>query len=537
MSFGSGGLTLDIPLPTGQYRVLAEIRNNDNHEAYINEVAYIYSNLTTDLDRVMATTDFSDMTTISGTVRYMENGVDLGDYRLSVYTSPNGFSSLEASAGSFTGGGAEPYTLRIPRPDKNITLYFIINKDYNRWPAGSITLNAEQVSATKDISLNRSVITLSGPLAVTVDGNTPDIITVGAYSYEEGKGSFNFESIASGGSWSISGIPSDFSGTVNFSIRAYSHGEWYTADAGSWTSGSPTSGISLSASFIFLSGSIGTVTVNGTMPDSVRIYARTSDYSYYWGYMDMDTGNWQIQLPGEVSGTLTIWIDVEYAGGLYSKDLTTRLISGSSLTGIALGNVDIDLITLSGSIGTITVNGTTPSFVDVYAITPDYSSFYSGSVNGGNWQIGGIPGDFSGTLIIGVMAEYAGGLYSKDLTTQTISGSSLTGIALGNVAITLSPISGTVTTNGSTPLNSGWVDVFDPSKMPDLDSSYSQLLGSVEIINGAFSGYVNSGFTTGYVGIYDFTDDSYYITPSPVNIGSSMSFNLTNMTKRPDLVN
>jgi hypothetical protein len=76
---GSSGLDLDISLPPGQYRVYAEIYNTENQAAYINEVAYIYSNLTTPLERVIEADDFTDMTTISGTVWYAENDVGMGD--------------------------------------------------------------------------------------------------------------------------------------------------------------------------------------------------------------------------------------------------------------------------------------------------------------------------------------------------------------------------------------------------------------------------------------------------------------------------
>jgi hypothetical protein len=527
MNIGSGGLTLNIPLPAGQYRVLAEIRNNDYHKAYINEVAYIYSNLTTDLDRVMTATDFTDMTTISGTVQYMENGVDQGGYGLSVYMNPEGhndYFNLSNGIG-ISSPGNQPYEFRIPRPDKPLTLYFFISKYGQQWPVSSITLAAEQVSATKDISLNRSTITLSGTVAVTVGGSTPDYINVRASAYVEGEGTYSYP--VSGSSWSISGLPSNFSGTVHFEIDVPygGHFGYFTKIDYPWTSGSPTTDINLGnidfTPNIVLSGTIGTVTMNGNTAYYVDIYARTSDDIYHAGYVE--SGNWELHIPGDFSGTLTIevrgWDGEEYRD---QRDITTWT-SGSATTGIDLGNISFTSITLSGTLGTLTVNDNTPTSVEIYAKTSDDYTSFTGSLDSGNWQIPNIPSDFSGTLTIVVQASYNWDQYQKDVYTWT-SGSPIVGINLGNISFT-SPISGTVTTNGSTPLNNGWVEVFD---------SYWQPLGGAEITNGDFSGYVDSNFTTGYVAITDDADlDYYFVTPSPVSIGSSMSFNLTAMTQVP----
>jgi hypothetical protein len=537
MSFGSGGLTLNISLPAGQYRVLASITNNDNQIVYINEVAYIYSNLTTDLDRVMATTDFSEMTAISGTVRYMENDVDQDGYGLAIYMNPEGHSDYFNLANGIMiySPGNQPYEFRIPRPDKPLTLYFFINKYGAGWPVGSITLTAEQVSATKDISLNRSTITLSGTVAVTVGGSPVSYINLSASAYSEGEGTYSYYNIENSGSWSISGLPSDFSGTVHFEIVTTHDESGYSTEIDyPWTSGSPTTGINLGnidfTPDIILSGTIGTVTMNGSTAYYVDIYARTSDDIYHGGHVE--SGNWKLHIPGDFLGTLTIEVrGWDGAGYSDQRDITTWT-SGSAITGIDLGNISFTSITLSGTLGTVTIDGNTPTSVEIYAKNSDkYYTSFPGFLDSGNWQIPNIPSDFSGTLTIVVQASYNWDQHEKDVYTWT-PGSSFTGINLGNISF-ISLISGSVTTNGSTPLSSGLVNVFDPSKMPDLDD-YNHLLGGAEIINGAFSGYVDSGFTTGYVVIFDEADfDYYYVTPSPVTIGSSMSLNLIAMTKVP----
>jgi hypothetical protein len=626
MHFDSTGLTLDIPLSPGQYRICAEIFNNEDQKAYINEVAYIYSNLTTNLNRVIGAAAFSDMTTISGTVRYMENGIDQNPYDFLVY------ADFERSGNSLDGtgiwfSGEESYTLHIPRPDKNVTLYFFVYK--NTWIlADTISLVAEQVSATKNISVNHSSITLSGTATVTVDGNAPSHMTV--YAFPEGGGSA-FNSMISGDTWTMGGIPTDFSGTLNLYISAEYGGQFYAGvKVGSWTPGASTTGIALSAPFITVTGSftatensnpisgvfvyieayresvpgsgsfnehlgvtsgswnettcdwsfntlglspaaqvqfnismgdnrttetitlgtssvsiplktyaftsltlggtIGTVTVNGDTPSAVYIYARTPSGDMYWISPDSG-GNWQVSLPGDFSGTLTMVVQVEYQGSWHQKDVYTWT-SGSSTTGITLGNVNITLTILSGVIGTVTVNGDTPSDVYIYAGTSGGDMYGASPDSDGNWQIH-LPGDFSGTLTIMLEVEYQGSWHQKAVKTWT-SGSTPTGISLGNFAITLSPIDGTVTTNGSSPLNAGLVYVLSQSAS-ELSDLYDQIpVGSAEIIDGIFSGYVNSGVTSDYVLIVDFAGLGYFITPSPVTLGSSMSLNLSAMTMLSD---
>jgi hypothetical protein len=640
---GSGGfsssLTTDIPLPPGQYRVYAEIRNDNYQAAYINEVAYIYSNLTTNLDRMIGAADFTDITAISGTVQYTENGVDQYDYSFDVYTNPEGSGSSFGSAwiGST---GVQPYEFRIPRPDKDVTLYFFIYKDGNRFLADSISITAGQVSVTKDININRDTFDLSGTVAVTMAGSTPVGVYIYAYA-EEGNSSFP-AIVESGGAWTISGIPTDFSGTLNFGISAEdSDGQQYSANnIGFWTSGESTTGISLNVSFIkvtgsftatvdsasisnigvsvsayrewvpgsgnfneylngssysswsgntcywtlgmpalststkvelniylsgsaritetvtlgtsnetvppktynyrTLSGTVGAVTVNRITPSYVYIYADISEDGGFSGSSSSfpldSSGAWQTYIPSNFSGTVTIGVNAEYEDTRARKDVYTWT-SGSSTTGINLGNVNF--FTLSGSYGTVTVNGQTPYRVDVYARpSSGYNSYYYNgeSGNNGNWQIA-IPDDFSGTLIIGVEAAYGEeGWYSKDIITWTSDSGSTTGINLGNADITINPISGTVTTNGTSPMKSGQAVVFSPPEGEVLDfyDLFGRTpLGYVEIANGAFSGYyVDEGVTTGYVVIVDMSDYTYcYVNKSPVTLGTSMNFRLSTMAK------
>jgi hypothetical protein len=275
--------------------------------------------------------------------------------------------------------------------------------------------------------------------------------------------------------------------------------------------------------FTVLRGTIGDVTVNGGSVSNVSIYAKNSSGNRYWG--PTNNNDWEIHIPGTVSGSLTIGVQAQYGGNWTEQDVDTWN-SSSSPSGISLGNVDFSLVILSGTIGTVTVNGGSAVNLSIYAKTSTNNYWTPGD---SPWQIG-LPNGFSGNATIGVQFGYNGGWYEKDLITQPVSGASIAGIDLGTPTITLTPIGGTVTTNGSVLLDYGQLLVFDPAG--GTPNEQSQPLGYAEISNGTFSDYVVGSMTTGYVVIQ--SGGNYYITgtglsPSPVSIGSSMSLNLANM--------
>jgi predicted aspartyl protease len=299
-----------------------------------------------------------------------------------------------------------------------------------------------------------------------------------------------------------------------------------------WTSGSsPTTGINLGnidfTPYIALSGTIGTVTVDNNTPDYINISAyQVFEDPWMSGpnfYGTVTGSTWRISnIPPDFSGTLRIQIRAEYNGDSYYKEVDTWTSGSLPVTVINLEGVDfIPYIALSGTIGTVTVGGSTPNNVYLYAYQ-DEQSFY-GEVNGADWRISRIPQDFSGTLKIRIQAEHNGDSYYKEVDTWT-SGSSTT-INLESVAFTR--IGGMVTTDGTNPLETGCLYVFDDATEPDFDSV------PVDISNGSFSGYIDSGITSGCVVVVDLSDYSnpvYYATSSPVSIGASMSLDLSTMT-------
>jgi hypothetical protein len=500
--FSSSGVDLDISLPAGQYRVAAQIDNTEGQRAYINEVAYIYNYLTTRLEKLVEAADFIDVAAISGTVRYQENNLDQDGYLLAVYANPEG-TGFFLDEIYIPGAGSQPYTLRVPVPDKDVTLYFYILRDNRFYAAGSLDLADGQRTATKEITATYTTITLSGGIGtVTVNGETPKY--VGIYAYDPGfpevktgrpPNLSRYGGSVDGDSWEISGIPGNFTGTLTIGVEVAYNGRLLQRDITTWKSGSPTTDIGLGNvvfDFITLSGSIGTVTVNGEPQKDVDIYARASKDTY-WGSTDGDS--WEISgIPSDFTGTLTISVEVNYNDSWLQKDIATWT-SGSSFT-INLEGAAFSVITLSGSIGTVTVNGEPLNDVIVYARASLQEDYYWGSSTDGNsWKINITPGDFTGELAIGVEVKYNDTWLQKDIATWTSGSSSATdNITLGNVNITLNPIGGTVTGVSS---GSMYIASASATKLSDL---FNQIpLGSADIINGDFSGYVLGDVDSGYV--------------------------------------
>jgi hypothetical protein len=317
-------------------------------------------------------------------------------------------------------------------------------------------------------------------------------------------------------------------------------GQSYSApNAAVWTSGSSTH-IDLDISFVTVSGSFtATENMNPIIGEYVYISAYREGNSGQGDYNVFLQGvlnytwngnicNWTLDTTGFSTPTrvrLQIWI----GGNTVTEDITL----GTTDETVPLKNYTFTTITLSGTIGTVTVNGQPPTGgYTIYALINVGSSYvgssYLGNLVGGsnNWQISGIPGDFSGTLSIRIEVEYGGKRYQKEVGTWTPS-DPVAGINLGDITITLNPIGGTVTTNGTTPLGNGFLAVVD-----QYDTELSALinrpmLGEAGITGGSFTGYTY--VSSGYVAIWDTSNNRYYITPNPVSLNTSMPLNLTNM--------
>jgi hypothetical protein len=425
------------------------------------------------------------------------------------------------------------------------TLRFHIEAEYN----GNyyITSNAGSWTpgeSTSGIPLNASLITVHGSFTAKENASYLTDGPVGISAFRESVlGSGNFD-VYLGGDTSPTWSGTTCSWTLGLAevsppapVQLYINigGNSVTETISTLGTSDYTISPTKNYNFTVLRGTIGDVTVNGNTPNFFYMLARTSDDQYYGISMD-EENNWHLYFPEGLSETVTIEIQAEYAGNWSRQDIYTWNPGSSPYTGIDLGDINVDIgpVILSGTIGTGTVNECQASNVSIYAKTSDYTYWTSGD---SPWQIG-LPDGFLGDVTIGVQFEYNGGWYEKDVTTRMVSGLSIADINLGNPAFTFTSIGGTVTTNGTSPLNNGQLYVFDPSGVPEFES---QPLGIAKIIDGDFSGYVTGGFATGYVVIFDAADASVvYISsqsgsPAPVSIGTSMSHNLSTMISVPGM--
>jgi hypothetical protein len=315
-------------------------------------------------------------------------------------------------------------------------------------------------------------------------------------------------------------------------------------DIGSWASSQSTSGINLSAALVVVSGSF-TATENGIPINSgdVDIYAweEILDWEETLGWIGAallqgfsnfnwtgNTCNWTFATEALSSATA---VGIQITVG--ENYLTAKETISLHASDVVIPPKTYAFSSITGTIGSVTVNGQAPDSVSVYA-RAENGAYHAGSVSGTSWQIKGI--DFSGTFAIGVRVEVEPGVYlHHDLATWT-SGTSTSIAPLGDVSITSTSIGGTVTTNGTTALDQGALGVFSQSGTT-LEDFYSQtLLGSAEITGGSFSGYVTNSSASGYVVIMVFgaQDPTYYVTSSAVPLNTSMNLNIAAMLQLGD---
>jgi hypothetical protein len=213
---------------------------------------------------------------------------------------------------------------------------------------------------------------------------------------------------------------------------------------------------------ITLSGTIGAVSVyNVPCSGDIHIMALNQD-DYWLGTVRLNGGSdgaWSITIPStntELASTYSIRFRVEIDTGgswLYWDIPTTCPYEGQSIPDIALGNVSITNITLSGSIGAVSVNGD-PHSGDIWIIAYNQDDNWLGSVwlNGGSdgvWSIT-IPStntNLASTNSIRFRVEINTGgswQYWDIPTTYPYEGHSIPDIVLGNVSITTITLSGTI---------------------------------------------------------------------------------------------
>jgi hypothetical protein len=457
-------------LTSGYYRVDITLES-EYQRAGISEVVHIYSNMETKAEYAYTEADFVDLVTLSGTVNF--DGEALSSGWLSAYERQANGGGLYLGDASVTDGS---WTIKVPAVSESAGIYFSVS-GMDIWVSNipGITLNPGE-TARPGIALN--LITLSGTITATADGEALSYVYISARNEGNEIGSISVDPYSEGESWSMIVPTLSEETTVTFTVNLYTSYNYI----GQVSNLSPTPvhnsavpGISLNAAYstVILSGTIGEVTVNGEpYSGSIEIEARNQNGNYL-GYTyaspSSEGGEWSISLSPTnyylaSTTSISFRVSANVGGSYQSQDIpdATKPYTGESISGIALGNVNFANITLSGTIGTVTVNG--ESYSDYIQIEArNQNGNYLGSTSqvseSGTWSIS-IPSTntalaLTTSISFSVGVEAGNSYLYQDIPEVTpYTGESISGIALGNVnfaSITLSGTIGAVTVDGNTP--------------------------------------------------------------------------------------
>jgi hypothetical protein len=444
------------------------VLKNNYQRAGISEIVHIYSNMETKAEYAYTEADFVDVITLSGTITTAVNGVAPSGVYISARTENGneiGYTNIPYSAGS-AGSAGTPWSINIPVFSEETPITFgvsLYDSSNNIGSVSNLSPTLVHNSAVSDISLNvdYSFVTLSGTIgAVTVNGAPPEEFAIEAYN-QNGDYLGNAWQIDSSGAWAINipTINTNLASTdsISFQLNLYKDGSYMTQDIPDVTrtySGQSISNIALgdvSSTFITLSGTI-TATVNGVAPSGVYISARTENGNEI-GYTNIpySAGTpWSINIP-----VFSVETPITFRVSLYDSsnnnigsvsNLSPTSVHNSAVPAISL-NVDYSFVTLSGTIGAVTVNGA-PSdefAIEAYNQNGDYLGNALQIDSSGAWTINIPPTNTalaSTNSISFQLYLYKDGSYmTQDIpdVTQTYSGQSISNIALGDVSAEVLP--------------------------------------------------------------------------------------------------
>jgi hypothetical protein len=456
-------------LAPGYYRVDITLQS-EYQRAGVSEVVHIYSNMETKAEYAYTEADFVDLVTLSGTVNL--DGEALSSGWIYAYERQANGGDLSLGDVSVTDGS---WTLKIPSVSESAEIYFSVS-GMDIWVDNipGITLNPGE-TARSGIALN--LITLSGTITATADGEAPSQVYISAWNEDNQIGSTSIDPYSEGASWSMVVPAFSVETTITFNVELYS--SLYIRQVSNLSPtpvhSSAVPGISLNAvySSVVLSGTIGTVTVNGeSYSDNIKIEARNQNGNYL-GYTSQisESGAWSISIsPANTTLASTTSISFRvtvYVGGSYwDQDIpgATKPYTGKSISGIALGDVSFATITLSGTIGAVTVNSKPYSgYIQIEATNQngDYLGYPSLDSESGLWSMNisstntALASTTSISFQVSIYADESDFSMRWDIPdAAAYTGKSISGIELGDVnftTVTLSGTIGTVTVDGDTP--------------------------------------------------------------------------------------
>jgi hypothetical protein len=298
-------------------------------------------------------------------------------------------------------------------------------------------------------------------------------------------------------------------------------------------------------SFISLSGTAA-ATVNGDPfetnnslgdpSEASRIYIdaqeRRDGYGDWLGSSNVaDDGTWRIILPS-VTGPRTIELSISLSENDQTSYHRSNIWTGPvNNTPVSTGPLNAVFKIISGTVGTITLDGGTPDYVVLAAVNGlDYT--YLGDVNvenNGSWTID--VGNYTGVVrfMAGAYNDSDGFLIMNRslLGPQiTVGTGGFTGVPIGNVSITTHDISVTVY-NGASPISRFAVAVTSaPITYNELmgtlptDKIVTLPQGEIQFLPGPRNIPVADGQPTSLYFLAAGEDGRIYITDTPLNTSS-----------------
>jgi len=444
--------------------------------------------------------------TISGTVNIQTNGATLQNAYVQVFDDASYNNYLGDADVNLTNGN---WSFATQPFNSNTTLYFRVvawigNDWYSKETTATVTVKGQSISGVNLGTVTFSVLTISGTVNVTVNGEVPQeayiqVFNDASYSYWNQIGNANVNLIDGTWSWTIREPFDDYT-TLYFRVRAYTESGYFYKDLDKTVTvkDQGESGVNLgSVTFnpITISGTV-YVTVNGVVPQDAYVEVCRENE---WGGWDQIGNSAQVNLnygtwswttePFDSYTTLYFRVRAYTENGSLTKDFSDKseTVKDQSVT-VNLGNVNFSAITISGTV-TIQVNGATlqEAYVEVYESNGSYNfSNYLGRANvnltNGTWSWTTASFDSNKTLYFRIGAYIGNGSFNKDTDESvTVKDQSIGNINLGTVS--LITISGTVNikVNGATP-QEAWVYMYD-------DANYNNYLGNayINLKNGTWS--------------------------------------------------
>ena len=339
------------------------------------------------------------LVTLSGTVNVTVNGAAPDNAGVNVYRNTD-YSDFVR--GVLVNLQENTWSITLLPFDTDTPLYFqVVVNDY-RFRKGtgiSVTVKDQNISNIDLGAVNFGLITLSGTVDITLNGETPSYIGITAYrnaDYSGYAGDANID--LQNNTWSM--IIESFDTDTPLYFRVWAMGNWqFNGGTSAIVTAKDQDITGIAIVFhpvqITLSGTVNG-TVNGSALQSGEVFpyfnvnaSRNADYSdsVVSAQVDPQNNTWSVILWSfDADTTLYFSVRLQFYNGYVVKGTNVSVVvKDQDIDNIDLGTVIFNVITLSGT-AEVTLNGETPIYISIRAYR---DAAYSDLVaNGGLTDLG-----------------------------------------------------------------------------------------------------------------------------------------------------